>query len=387
MARVFIFRASKFPRGSAGANYIQYLADALMSVGNVVIVVGNGENRVEDRNGEAFVYEGIEYFNNNGQNRLEETLCFSRNFLKCVKKKYSISENDYAISYSPDYFTLRYLTKMFSTEHISVCRVEHFQPHQYKGGKLNPKYWVFAGGVRYLHKVVKRSIPISSYIQRMDADAGCKTLLLPIMADMSRVTNTTKPQLSEELNFIYAGVKQTGFEDDIQLSLESFDELPNSELEKLNIHITGISKERFCERYCRERSFEKVLARCHFYGWLEYEELEALYQRMHYLILARKCNQITKANFPSKVPELMAYGVVPICTDVGDYTKYYLNNEQNSFIAAQNSIDSFFSCIRKACNIDESAFCEMSNQAIRTVKDRFDYTVWSKAIAAFVFNK
>ena len=64
MARVFIFRASGFPRGAASANYIQYLADALISSGNSVIVIGTGRNRADDQIGDSFVYEGIEYFNN-----------------------------------------------------------------------------------------------------------------------------------------------------------------------------------------------------------------------------------------------------------------------------------------------------------------------------------
>lgn len=387
MARVFIFRASSFPRGTASANYIQYLADALISSGNSVIVIGTGRNRAKDQIGDSFVYEDIEYFNNERQSRFDEMICYSKSFLDTVRERYEISGNDYAISYSPDYFTLRYLVNLFASGHISVCRVEHFQPCQYKGGRLNPKYWVFDHGVKYLHKVIKKSIPISSYIQKMDNDAGCETLLLPIMADTSRITVTSESKKNKELNFIFAGIKQTNFEDDVKLSLAAFDRLPDRELGKLRIHITGLSKEQFCNRYCCLGEFERVLARCEFHGWLEYADLEELYKKMNFLVLARKCNEITKANFPSKIPELMAYGVVPICTAVGDYTKFYLKDESNSLIAMNNDIDSFFICLQKACNMSAESLLEMGNKARETVTEKFDYTIWSNTISAFILNK
>lgn len=386
MARVFIFRASKFPRGAASANYIQYLASALISCGNKVIVIGTGRNRAKDQHRDAFIYEEIEYFNNENQSRIEEMICYSRSFLDTVKKRYGISNNDYAISYSPDYFTLKYLSRVFSAGHIAVCRVEHFQPCQYKGGKLNPKYWVFDYGVRYLHKVIKKSIPISSYIQKIDEAAGCDTLLLPIMADTSRVNITNDDKQNDELNFIYAGIKQTDFEDDIELSFSAFNRMSDKELATLNIHITGMNQEQFKSRYCNCGNYDRVIARCTFHGWLDYSELENLYKKMHFLVLARKCNEITMANFPSKIPELMAYGVVPLCTAVGDYTKYYLKNNYNSLIAAENDIDTFYTCLEKAKDLDIQDFTIMSRNARKTVEEKLDYSVWSKKITDFIFK-
>lgn len=387
MARIFIFRVSNFPRGAASANYAQYLAEALISEGNKVIVIGTGLNREDDQCGNKYIYCGVEYFNNERQNKIEELLCYSGSFLDSVEKRYNISSNDYAISYSPDYFTLKHLHRLFGCGHISVCRVEQFQPCQYKYGQLNPKYWVFALGVKYLHKVIKKSIPISSYIQRIDSDAGCETLLLPIMADTSRISVSNENRRDEKLNFIYAGIKQTDFEDDVELSFSAFNRLSDRELKRVKIHITGISREQFIKRYCQINRFERVIARCEFHGWLNYSDLEKLYKKMQYLVLARKCNEITKANFPSKVPELMAYGVVPICTAVGDYTQIYLKNEINSLIAIKNDVDSFYTCLQRACNMENHNLLRISNKAKETVKEKFDYTVWAKKISGFVFSK
>lgn len=50
---------------------------------------------------------------------------------------------------------------------------------------------------------------------------------------------------------------------------------------------------------------------------MKYGELIGLYQEMHFLLLARGVSQMTLANFPSKVPETMCFGIVPIVSEVG----------------------------------------------------------------------
>lgn len=63
--RVFILGAPGFPRGSAGANYDQYLALALLKAGWKVIILGKGTNRPEDKSGNTYIYRDIEYRNEN----------------------------------------------------------------------------------------------------------------------------------------------------------------------------------------------------------------------------------------------------------------------------------------------------------------------------------
>lgn len=41
---------------------------------------------------------------------------------------------------------------------------------------------------------------------------------------------------------------------------------------------------------------------------------------MCFMLLARTTSFMTIANFSSKVPEVMSYGIVPIANKVGDYT-------------------------------------------------------------------
>ena len=81
---------------------------------------------------------------------------------------------------------------------------------------------------------------------------------------------------------------------------------------------------------CSEEALNKLSGVLVFHGRLEYAELLELYQNMDYLFLAREKNIITESNFPSKVPEMLVYGVIPVCSDVGDYTKLYLRTGENA---------------------------------------------------------
>lgn len=384
LSRVFIFRTSKFPHGSASANYVMYLAKAIQMQGNEVIVIGTGKNRDIDNNQGRFFYDGIEYYNNEKENTIEEKLCYSRKFLVHASEKYRFSSEGYAVSYSPDILTLRFLLKTFGNGHVSVCRVENFQAIQYPLKFANPKFIVYKLGVHYLHSRVKKSIPISSYLQYIDEEHGCSTLLLPIMADTSGV-NKKEREGSSEINYIYAGLKKTTLEDDLEQAFQAFDRLDKEKTSNVRIHFTGITRNEFESRYPQLRSMSSVYEKCVFHGWLEYDALTELYSKMHYLLLARKVNNITLANFPSKIPELMSYGVVPICTPIGDYTERYLRNGIDSYIAKDCTAESFSEVIEDSIR-QHSNFKKMSSAAVELVQERFDYRNWSDALNKFILS-
>lgn len=109
--------------------------------------------------------------------------------------------------------------------------------------------------------------------------------------------------------------------------------LNEDERRKVRFHFTTLKPNKLIEAAnCSEEAFNKLSGVLVFHGRLEYAELLELYQNMDYLFLAREKNIITESNFPSKVPEMLVYGVIPVCSDVGDYTKLYLENDVNAII-------------------------------------------------------
>ena len=106
MRRCFILGASNFPRGGAAANYVLYLAKALMEDENVqVVVAGNGKNRLEDySDNKKYVYQGITYINKSTTDTLYKKIVdCDATFLELVANEYQISHDDYVILYEYNY--------------------------------------------------------------------------------------------------------------------------------------------------------------------------------------------------------------------------------------------------------------------------------------------
>jgi len=83
-----------------------------------------------------------------------------------------------------------------------------------------------------------------------------------------------------------------------------------------NLYMAGDGPER--------SSFEKIAAelglssQIRFYGWVSRQELETLYEKAHISILPTECSE----GWPKVVSEGMAYGVVPISSDVSCVRQY-----------------------------------------------------------------
>lgn len=93
--------------------------------------------------------------------------------------------------------------------------------------------------------------------------------------------------------------------------LVAFSILSNAELMQIELHTCGI-KNSVIKEMLDNAQYDKLQPILHVHGWMKYDELIELYQNMNFLILARKTSQMTLANFPSKVPETMGFGIVPV---------------------------------------------------------------------------
>lgn len=84
--------------------------------------------------------------------------------------------------------------------------------------------------------------------------------------------------------------------------------------EKLDFPLSDIAQEK--RIYVMGAEWEYLKSHTIIHDWLGHGELIALYQKMHFLVIARNVCQRTLANFPSKVPEVMSLGIVPVVSDV-----------------------------------------------------------------------
>lgn len=382
--RVFIFSNEKFPRGSAGANYIEYLALALKSLDWEVIVLGIGEGRDEDRIGDKYIYNGIEYFNDPIKRNQIVRIYGNPTYIKEVQNRYTILEDDFAVVYSTDSLLIKRVRKLFEPEKITCVRVEDIQSYQYKGRALNPRYILYRTAIYQIQHIVRKSMPISTSLEEQDRKNGAETLRVPIMANPYEFEYSDKNK-GQVIRFIYPGMKLNNNEDMPDVMIKAINDCVCDSDNRIELHITGIKKERFDEWATQNKVIlsENIVL----HEWMEYVDLVELYKQMDFLILARKDNATTRGNFPSKVPELMSFGVIPVCSDVGDYTKYYLEDGVNSIIFQPDSFEDCKAAVRRACMLSEEQYSNMRRSARQLVEDKFYYGNWAQQINDFLLEE
>jgi hypothetical protein len=96
---------------------------------------------------------------------------------------------------------------------------------------------------------------------------------------------------------------------------------------------------------------------------------------MHYFLLAKEDTIVTKANFPSKVPELMASGVIPVMNNAGDIGNY-LSHHKDSILYDNCSVEACKDGIYEALHAGQDEIKRMSQEARKTTEDKFNYLHW-----------
>lgn len=388
--RLFILTNDPVPFGTANANYIRNFAKAVATTSMEVIVIGMKSSPNNSQFYCSDVYKRIQFWNFN------ESKCGSKNYLLAYfnyKKNYlnalnyfKAGKDDYIVVYSTELDTARAAIEysLVPCEHKAFCEVEWFQPYQYKYGKLTPQYILWKIGFQYRMKKFQKAIPISTNLEKNFIKNGCNTLVVPALVDTDniRAERTTDDSY---VHFIYPG--SASDKDSFSCMMNA---LMNVDLEKrkrIKFHLTGsMSYEKLQNILGKDKDVLKELKNnLIFHGWLLYDELMDLYGKSDFLLIARAKNVVTLSNFPSKVPEMMSYGVVPVCSNVGDYTRIYLRDGIDSIQFEEDSINSCTEAICKAIEIKgTSKFAEMQKAARQTTVDKFDCRNWGKKIVDFL---
>lgn len=373
MKRVFILGWFSYPRGNATANYAQYLAKALQEEGYSVTVMSalNPEFKLSDGD----IIGGITVRNIRWESKSSyiRRLLNGRLFpivLAGKIAKLRLTSDDILIVQTtlPAIRTLFQLKKKYKFKTIGYP-LEWFGIEQYKTSMEAEKgEWQFRLNVK--HDLL---FPISYHIR--DQFPETPALVLPIMADVNEF-----PLVPKKMNIYRFIFPANGMmKDALPEMLHGLALLTPKELSRLEFHFTGV-KENQIKLILNSFEYEKIKNIIILHDWMEYENLISLYQNMHFLLLARDTNQMTLSNFPSKVPEAMTYGVVPVVSRVGDYTKYYLKDGVNSVVFEGCDANSCSKAIRRAISFSEEEYMEISAKARECAERQFDYHNWTKKI-------
>ena len=389
--RCFICCNDPFPIGTANSNYIRNMAKALNKANYEVIVIGLIEKKEVDANVDCGVYKGIRYINIiNRKSRLpfrvRNHLLFGKDILRALKQ-FDVIPEDKIIVYT-DFISVTYqLIKKYKSNNLrgnmAYCIVEWFQAHQFTCSYLSLDYIFWKLHFDFLMPKYRKIIGISEKLCKHFEDVGCKALVLPCLVDCAQIEPNIGGQYKEQRDFIYPGAATN--KDALEGILKGLLLLSDSERKKIKFHFTTLKPDKLIKAAkCSDEVLYELNDVLIFHGRVEYEKLLALYHNMDYLFLAREKNIITESNFPSKIPEMLAYGAIPVCSKVGDYARLYLKDGINAIMFDGASAEACANAYRRAISIEENEMKKMHANARKLAEMKLDYRMWDTYLKAFL---
>lgn len=378
MRRIFICGSFSFPRSGATSNYVQYFGMALKECGYEVHIVSlkNSEFRWS-RYKDLFIDE-IRYRTGKFMHYMDFKTGLNRATMKCLTTQ-DMRDNDIVIVYSHNLWLHQSVRRFCKKKGVKVGAVvvEYFPKEEF----LN-KFDFF------LYRILMKKVipnydfifPISTYIEKKLSGGRAKQMVLPILAD---------PYEYEQKEKILDGTRRFIFpangkmKDALENMVLAIGEVLRESKACVEFHFCGVKKHDIL-KILKIHEEDELDSRIVVHDWLDYQELIHLYQKMDFLLLARDINEMTKANFPSKVPEVMTYGVIPIASKVGDYTKYYLNDNINSILMQGCNKEVIVSAIERALELSDSDIMHMADACVSTVTNYFDYRNWTEKLKGFL---
>lgn len=377
MNKVIFVTHVKYPRSGAPSNYIQYLAEVFKALGYEVFVVGSKNNAFLIEHGECHKsFRGVKICQVIPEKPmiLQKILrrLFYKNLLSLRICALNPSKNDLVIEYSIDEQIQKVILGLRKKKHFNAicCPTEWFGPENFKSG-----YDVYQRIVEEYRPQYDLIFPISRKIQDYYEARGCRTCLLPIMADCNEYEVKPKIQSIYKIILLANGTMK----DSLDTMIKSIATVIETKKQIFEFHTTGIKKEQIIKILGKER-YLTLKPYIILHDWMEYNELIQLYQEMNYLLLVRDVSQMTLSNFPSRVPECLAYGIVPLISNVGDCPRYYLKDEVDSFIIDGCSIEACSKAILKAVCLPWNEYIKMSKAARECAVNKFDFRNWTETI-------
>lgn len=387
--RIIFCADVKYPHGVAGANRVQYVAKCLQQMGHEVLVFATGSTIGNIDSGTLEIADGIMFssipIRTSRIGMILDTKIFSGRNVANLLKKYKVTKDDLIYVYASSSLYIEPLLGFISKYKMKavIDVVEWFQPYQYKYGSFNYRYLSVKIAQERLKKEFGNVIVISELLQKKFIGEGCNTFLLPMVIDTQiKSYEAAVDKDADVKEMIYQG---NPCREDFVTMLKAMIALKEKGKSNFLFHVTGVTetsvrKQLKSEAYLLDRLKKNII----FHGWLDYSELEDLFSRIDFLFMSRKDDLVRRANFPSKLPECMARGIVPICNKVGDYWKYL--SDKDSILFDVSNVSNCVDALNRAMDISRFDLCYMKENAVLCAQKNFDYRVWAEKLNDFICN-
>ena len=382
MKNAIILTGNKYPNGDAGALRQQSIAKILQHLGYTVMIYGMGEytsNSIKENDG--VLYTSLRGHNNSRLCRIKDRLTWGSRAFKQIKKSYNKIDVLIVVDDNPLIFKkAEKISKLFNCILIHDC-VEWYSPDEFKFGKLSIQYnlknHINTKSINSKWSVIS----ISSYLEEWFISRAKRTVTIPVILNMSDVElNYENRESNRTLKIVYAGAP--GKKDSLNHIIEGFSALNKNELNRVELHIIGVTKEQLVKNCNVESVFiDKMGKSLYVHGRIPHAEAVEWVKKADYTVLLRN-NELryAKAGFPTKIVESLKYGTPPICNLSSDLNKYLLDKNNSIIIDGYNS-NSVTDAIKKALSISEDEYMFMRKNARETAMKSFDYRKYINALS------
>ena len=379
MNTVVICIDSFFPRGDAGSNRVFYLAKALRQIERNVVVVSIGNKGMK---GEEIIEETIKCNRvmlsaSRVKQVIEKKLLLGELFARKLNK---LNYDNYSVLiYGSNSLFVEPILKHCIRKSIPCYLdvVEWHQPYQYSFGRFDPRFWASERTFKKLSKECNGIIAITTYIKEYMDLKGCRSIIVPPIIDCDEVEYDSSRMVNQKIHIIYSGNPEN--KDDLLTMLKGLALLNSQEQERIVFQLTGTDIFTLKRILHDDMQLIEDLKCFECLGRLPYENLLDIYRHADCLYFSRPENRVTLANFPSKLPEMMQYGIVPIISKVGDYPKYLKNNVNCIFIE-ENTPEACVSSLRKYIDLSLMERKNMRDEARNCAVQAFDYRRWGSVL-------
>lgn len=375
--RLFILSSGYYPRGGATANYLQYLAMSAKEAGYYPTIIAQiNPEFAEELELHDNTYQGIKVLGLTvSGNKILRHISAKRDMIEqkeAILVRENIGNKDIVYVSGANKDTFSRLLRLREKYHFKLTTgvLELFEEKDFECRFRHYYYQRYWYTISNLIPRCDMVFPISTFIKDFYESKGTSTFIIPPLTEVRDETS------KEQFPYKFILPANGKMKDNLESMICAFLNLSDQELSRVELHLCGISEEKLRSVVNKQEwnRLEKIVI---IHKWMKYDELEKLYKEMHYLLLARDICQMNLANFPSKVPETMAYGIVPIASRVGDYTELYLRDRENSFIIEGSKVEQVTEAIRKAISVSYDEYKNMSKAARRCVYKCFDYRTFS----------
>ena len=394
MTRILFCGDVPFPRGVAGSNFSLCTAKLFREAGYDVIYIGldSAVEDVTDPDSGLFIYEGIKYTTVAGgsgyKGTLNVKLLSGRNAVKKLREL-GACRDDIIVTYGTNSAYLRPVLGFAKKRNIKTVSMscEWHLPMQYRLGKMDIRYISSNTSFEKLIPGSKNVIVVSKLIESRYREKNCHILRMPMLLDEESSKDDfvdRKLQKGERRNIVYAG--DPGRKDDLCTVLKGISLLDKEEREKMKFHWVGLGKEASKAKMGQDGYLLDELSDCvETYDRMDLKELMTFYKDMDFLALARNDNRISNAGFPSKVPEAMLQGIIPVINRVGDVPSY-LHDGEDAFIFEKNDAESFLTALKRIIGATEEDIYKMRCAACENARKSFEYHQWIDTMTEFMKN-